>query len=58
MLFRSGEILDMLKIDDRQLDKQILEIIKKTGHQDASSYIKARVAADHKLIKQNKRLSI
>jgi len=48
----------MLKIDDRQLEKQITEILKRTGFQDPKDYIEARVTADLKLLKQNKKLSI
>ena len=48
----------MLKIDDKQLEKQISEIIKRTGFQDPKDYITARVTADLKLLKQNKKLSI
>ncbi len=48
----------MLKIDDRQLEKQIAEIIKKSAFKEPQNYIAARVAADLKLLKQNKKLSI
>ncbi len=48
----------MLKIDDRRLEKQIVEIIKKTAFKEPQNYIAARVAADLKLLKQNKKLSI
>jgi len=48
----------MLKIDDRQLEKQITEILKRTGFQESKDYIAARVTADLKLLKQNKKLSI
>jgi len=48
----------MLKIDDRQLEKQITDILKKTGFQEPKDYIAARVMADLKLLKQNKKLSI
>jgi len=48
----------MLKIDDKQLEKQITEILKKTGYQEPKDYIAARVTADLKLLKQNKKLSI
>ena len=48
----------MLKIDDRQLEKQITEILKRTGYQEPKDYITARVTADLKLLKQNKKLPI
>jgi len=48
----------MLKIDDRQLEKQITEILKRTGIQEPKDYITARVTADLKLLKHNKKLSI
>jgi len=48
----------MLKIDDRQLEKQITEILKRMGFQEPKDYIAARVTADLKLLKQNKKLSI
>jgi hypothetical protein len=46
----------MLKIDDRNLEKQFLEILKKTDFKDPLDYIAARVTADLKLLKQNKKL--
>jgi len=48
----------MLKIDDRHLEKQMAEILKRTGFQEPKDYIAARVTADLKLLKQNKKLSI
>ena len=48
----------MLKIDDRQLEKQITEILKRTGFQEPKDYLAARITADLKLIKQNRKLSI
>jgi len=48
----------MLKIDDKQLEKQITEILNRTGPQEPKDYIAARVTADLKLLKQNKKLSI
>ena len=48
----------MLKIDDRQLEKQITEVLKRTAFQEPKDYITARVTADLKLLKQNKKLSI
>ena len=48
----------MLKIDDKQLEKQIAEIIKKSAFKEPEDYIAARVAADLKLVKQNKKLPI
>ena len=48
----------MLKIDDRNLEKQITEILKKTGFEEPRDYLAARVTADLKLLKQNKKLSI
>ena len=48
----------MLKIDDRNLEKQITEILKKTGFEEPRDYLAARVTADLKLIKQNRKLSI
>jgi len=47
----------MLKIDDKQLEKQITDILKRTGFQEPKDYIAARVTADLKLLKQNKKLS-
>jgi hypothetical protein len=48
----------MLKIDDRNLEKQITEILKKTGFEEPRDYLAARVTADLKLLKQNRKLSI
>jgi hypothetical protein len=48
----------MMKIDDRNLEKQITEILKKTGFEEPRDYLAARVTADLKLIKQNRKLSI
>ena len=48
----------MLKIDDRNLEKQITEILKKTGFEEPRDYLAARVTADLKFIKQNRKLSI
>ena len=48
----------MLKIDDRNLEKQITEILKKTGFEEPRDYLAARVTADLKLLRQNRKLSI
>jgi hypothetical protein len=48
----------MLKIDDRNLEKQIAEILKRTGFEEPRDYLAARVTADLKLLKQNRKLSI
>jgi hypothetical protein len=48
----------MMKIDDRNLEKQITEILKKTGFEEPRDYLAARVTADLKLLKQNRKLSI
>ena len=48
----------MLKIDDRNLEKQITEILKKTGFEEPRDYLAARVTADLKLLKQNRKLFI
>ena len=48
----------MMKIDDRHLEKQITEILKKTGFEEPRDYLAARVTADLKLLKQNRKLSI
>lgn len=48
----------MLKIDDRNLEKQITEILKRTGFEEPRDYLTARVTADLKLLKQNRKLSI
>ena len=48
----------MLNIDDKHLERQITEILKRTGFQGPKDYIAARVTADLKLLKKNKKLSI
>ena len=48
----------MLKIDDKQLEKQIAEILKRTGFQEPKDYIALRVTSDLKVLKQNKKLPI
>ena len=48
----------MLKIDDKDLEKQIAEILKKIGLKEPRDYIALRVTSDLKVLKQNKRLSI
>ena len=48
----------MMKIDDRNLEKQITEILKKTGFEEPRDYLAARVTADLKLLRQNRKLSI
>ena len=48
----------MMKIDDRNIEKQITEILKKTGFEEPRDYLAARVTADLKLLKQNRKLSI
>ena len=48
----------MMKIDDRNLEKQITEILKKTGFEEPRDYLAARVTADLKLLKQNRKLFI
>ena len=48
----------MMKIDDRNLEKQIAEILKRTGFEEPRDYLAARVTADLKLLKQNRKLSI
>ncbi len=48
----------MLKIDDRDLEKQIAEILKKIGLKEPRDYIALRVTSDLKALKQNKKLPI
>ena len=51
-----GEILKMLKIDDKRLESQIKEILQNTTYSSPEEYLIARVAADHKTIKQKRKL--
>jgi hypothetical protein len=46
----------MLKIDDRRLESQIKEILQNTTYSSPEEYLMARVVADHKTIKQKRKL--
>ena len=46
----------MLKIDDKLLESQIKEILQNTTYSSPEEYLMARVAADHKTIKQKRKL--
>ena len=48
----------MLKIDDRRLESQIKEILQNTTYSSPEEYLMARVAADHKTIKQKRKLDL
>lgn len=48
----------MLKIDDRNTEEQIKEILQNTNYSSAQEYLKARIDSDFKAIKKRKRLSI
>ena len=45
-----------LKITSKILKSNLKQILSKTDFLDAQQYLEARVAADLKLLKQNKRL--
>ena len=42
--------------DDKRLESQIKEILQNTTHSSPEEYLMARVAADHKTIKQKRKL--
>jgi len=48
----------MLKIDNRQVENQIKEILQNTNFASPEEYLTARVAADHKIIKQKRKLDL
>ncbi len=48
----------MLKIDDRKLENQIKEILQNTNFASPEEYLTARVTADHKAIKQKRKLDL
>ena len=46
----------ILKITSKTLENNLKHILSKTDFLDAQQYLEARVTADLKLLKQNKRL--
>ena len=48
----------MLKIDNRQVENQIKEILQNTNFASPDQYLTARVSADYKAIKQKKKLDL
>ena len=46
----------VLKITSKTFESDLRQIVSKTDFLDAQQYLEARVAADLKLLKQNKRL--
>ena len=48
----------MLKIDDRQIENKIKEILQNTNFASPDQYLTARVSADHKTIKQKRKLDL
>ena len=55
-----GETRDMLniKITNKITENHLSEILKRTDFTDLTQYLDARAAADAKVLKQNKRLSL
>jgi len=48
----------MLKIDNREVENQIKEILQNTNFASPDQYLTARVSADHKTIKQKRKLDL
>ncbi len=48
----------MLRIDNRQVENQIREILQNTHFASPEEYLMARVTADHKAIKQKRKLDL
>jgi hypothetical protein len=48
----------MLKIDNRRIEDQIKEILQNTNFASPEEYLTARVTADHKIIKQKRKLDL
>ena len=46
----------ILKITSKTLESNLRQILSKTDFLNAQQYLEARIAADLKLLKQNKRL--
>ena len=47
-----------IKITSKITENHLLEILKRTDFTDLTQYLDARAAADTKVLKQNKRLSL
>lgn len=48
----------MLKIDNRQVENQIKEILQNTSFASPEEYLKARISSDHQTIKQKRKLDL
>ena len=46
----------MLKINNRELEAQIKDILQRTSYASAEEYLIARVASDHLAVKRGKKL--
>ena len=46
----------MIRIQDRELEKMIAEIIKRSSFADAEHYIENRIRDDFRKVKSNKRI--
>ena len=46
----------VLKINDRQVERLLKEVLKKTDFSDAVDYISVRIEADHQHLRRNRRL--
>ena len=46
----------VLKINDRQVERLLKEVLKKTDFSDPVDYISARIEADHQHLRINRRL--
>jgi hypothetical protein len=46
----------MIRIQDRELEKMIAEIVKRSSFADAEHYIENRIRDDFKKVKANRRL--
>ena len=46
----------MIKINNRQLEAKLLEILQSTTYASAEQYLESRITADHRTIKIGKKI--
>ena len=46
----------MIKINNRDLEGKLLEILQNTSYSSAEQYLETRITADHKAMKQGKKI--
>ena len=46
----------MIKITNKQLEAKLLEILQSTSYASAEQYLESRITADHRAVKQGKKI--